>query len=80
MPKGPTVYGHQVCPVCFLYTLVHLKGLVNWFSPYGHAQEGRGSRYGGGHRVQYDLLHEVVPSNDPCFECQIVQDEDELFQ
>ena len=28
--------------VCFLYTLVHLKGLVKWFSPCGHAQEGRG--------------------------------------
>ena len=30
----PTVYGYQVC---FLYNLVHLKGLVKWCSPCGHA-------------------------------------------
>ena len=35
------VHGHQVCLGCFLYTLVHLKGLLKWFSPRGHAQ-GKG--------------------------------------
>ena len=33
--KAPDSLWAQVCPECFLYALVQLKGLVKWFSPCG---------------------------------------------
>ena len=61
----PTVYGYQVC---FLYTLLCLKGFVKYFSPCGHAQEVRGY-VRLPEKVGVPFCYLVIKR--PCFEHQI---------